>query len=109
MSLTTITVTGHYEDMLGRGASGTVTFTPETDIFTDHANDVIYTRQIYTARLTFDGKFSIVIPCTDVDSLTPTTFTYTVEELVTGMNKRRTTGVVIDSSHGETVDITDLF
>ena len=104
----TITVTGTYADMLGRAGFGFVYFKPSNDIFEDHTNKVIVTKQIYSAKLLGDGTFSIKIPTTDVPGLTPTSFTYTIVEKVTGMEFRETPGVAIPSTLGDTVDITQL-
>lgn len=104
----TITVTGTYSDMLGRPGWGFVYFKPSVDIFEDSVNKVIVTKMIYSAKLLADGTFSIKIPTTDVSGLTPTSFTYTIVEKVTGMNFRETSGVAIPSTLGNTVDITQL-
>lgn len=106
--LTTITVTGTYMDMLGRAGYGYVEFIPETDVFEDDTNDIIYTKQIYRGRVSSTGKLRIDIPTTDVGGLTPDAFTYTVVEKVTGMKFRRTNGVAIPSTLGETVAINEL-
>lgn len=106
--LTSITVTGTYMDMLGRAGYGYVEFIPSTDVFEDDTNDIIYTKQIYRGRVNSYGKLSVEIPTTDVGGLTPNAFTYTVVEKVTGMQQRRTEGVEIPSTLGDTVAINEL-
>lgn len=110
MAVRTITVTGTYQDMFGRAGSGVVEFTPETDFFEDSADKIMITKQIYRFRLDGYGKLNAVVPVTDVgtDGLTPTSFTYTIVEYVTGMKFRTTKGVAIPSTLGSTVDITQL-
>lgn len=108
VNVQTITVTGTYSDMLGRPGWGFVYFKPSIDIFEDHVNKVIVTKMIYSAKLLADGTFSIVLPTTDVSGLTPTSFTYTIVEKVTGMEFRETSGIAIPSTLGNTVDITQL-
>lgn len=110
MAVRSITVTGTYEDMLGRAGSGVVEFTPDTDFFEDSADHTMITKQIYTARLDGYGKLHAIVPVTDVagDGLTPVSFTYTIVERVTGMKFRTTKGVAIPSTYGATVDITQL-
>lgn len=104
----TITVTGTYLDMLNRPGWGFVYFKPSGGIFEDKVNKVIVTKMIYSAKLLADGTFSIKIPTTNVPGLTPTSFTYTIVEKVTGMEFRETSGVAIPSTLGDTVDITEL-
>ncbi len=110
MSVNTITVTGTYKDMLDRAGFGVVQFVPETDFFEDSAEGTMYTKQIYSFRLDAYGKLKAEVPVTDVggDGLTPTSFTYTIIEKVTGMEYRTTKGVAIPSTLGETVSITQL-
>ena len=110
MSVTTITVTGTYKDMLDRAGSGVVQFIPETNFFEDATENTMITKQIYSARLDGYGHLSIKIPVTDVgtDGLTPTAFTYTIVEKVTGMKFRTTKGVSVPSTYGDTVGITQL-
>jgi hypothetical protein len=108
MSINTITVTGTYKDLLGRAGSGVVQFVPNTDIFEDTNEEIIYTKQIFSARLDAYGKLKAKIPVTDVGNLTPTSFTYTIIEKVTGMKRRTTEGVAVPSTYGETVSITQL-
>ncbi len=105
MSLNTITVTGTYQDMLGRPGYGVVEFIPENSVFEDDTNNIIYTKQQYNAKVDASGKLSAKIPTTDVAGLTPYSFTYTIVERVTGMENRRTTGVEIPSTLGETIAI----
>ena len=110
MSVTTIVVTGTYKDMLDRAGSGVVQFVPETNFFEDAADNTMITKQIYSARLDGYGNLRVTIPVTNVgaDGLTPTSFTYTIVEKVTGMKFRTTKGVAIPSTFGETVGITQL-
>lgn len=105
---TFVTVTGTYSDMNGRAGYGYVEFIPESEIFEDSASETIYTRAIYRDRLDGYGKLSIKVAATSQDELTPASFTYTVVENVTGMKKRRTTGVTVPANLGSTVPITQL-
>jgi len=107
-TINTITVTGTYKDLLGRAGSGVVQFVPDTDIFEDATDEIIYTKQIFSARLDAYGKLKAKVPVTDVGNLTPVSFRYTIIEKVTGMKRRTTSSVAIPSSYGETVSITQL-
>jgi hypothetical protein len=105
---TFVTVTGTYSDLNGRAGYGYVEFIPDTQIFEDSADETIYTKTIYRARVDAYGKLSIKVPTTSQDGLTPPSFTYTVVENVTGMKKRRTNGVTVPANLGSTVPITQL-
>jgi hypothetical protein len=105
---TFVTITGTYSDLNGRAGYGYVEFIPDTQIFEDAVDDTIYSKTIFRGRVDAYGRLSLRVPASAQDDLTPPTFTYTVVEHVTGMKKRRTSGVVVPANLGDTVSIRTL-
>lgn len=107
--LTTITVTGTYEDSSGSPLAGHVTFTPTADLL-DSTGHVVLRAAPLTAGLS-SGTFSIVLPCTDNATLNPSTWAYTVAEAVADGSQSLTTRtytVQLPHTLGASVDISTL-
>lgn len=102
----TITVTGTYVGMNGVASSGTVSFTPNTNPFTDVAAPSFIVGTTLTATLDSNGHFSIVLPTTDNGHMSPQNWVYSVQESLT--SDSRTWLVQIPSSLGATVDLATL-
>lgn len=81
--LSTCTVSGSYVDLTGTPIAGQVGFTSRA-ILTDSVNNQILINKRITATLDANGSFSVVLPVTDDPDLTPSGFTYLVEELFAG-------------------------
>jgi len=115
----TIIVTGKYVNFIsGAGENGTVQFIPSMPSLSDAADNQFLTIPPFVAVLpgtiggtpnsSGPGTFSITLPCTDNNELHPEGFTYTIIERVTNMANRTTKGVLIPSTLGSTVDLTDV-
>lgn len=108
--LTTIIVTGTYQDPSGNPLSGHVTFTPTADLL-DSTGRVVLRATPLTANLSSSGTISIVLPCTDNATLNPSAWAYTVAEVVSdGLNNLPTRTYTIQLPHtlGATVDLSTL-
>jgi len=115
----TIIVTGKYVNFIsGAGENGSVQFIPSLPSLSDATDNQFLTVPPLVAILpgslggtpnsSGPGTFSITLPCTDNDELHPGGFTYTIIERVTNMANRTTKGVLIPSTLGSTVDLTDV-
>lgn len=82
-NLTTVTVGGQFVDVSGAAIAGQVKFTPRTILTDPAANQIIVSKTI-TVDLDATGSFTVVLPATDDTSVSPTDFTYKVEEAFTG-------------------------
>lgn len=100
----TITVTGTYIDALGDSLTGQVLFSLST-LLVDTTGKVIVGAGTFPAVLS-GGRFSIVLPCTDNATLSPTNFAYTVKESVAGVSRSYT--IQLPHTLGATVDISTL-
>lgn len=76
-----ITVTGIYQSYTGTPLTGTVSFMPST-VLLDIAAGVIMMPVVFTATLDSNGAFSIDLPATDDPDITPSGWTYAVQENV---------------------------
>jgi len=91
--LTTITVTDTYINADGTFASGTVTFTPTSQL-QDATGEVVVTASTITATVNATrGTFSVVLPCTDNADLTPSPWAYTVVINVPGVSSQSFTAL----------------
>lgn len=107
--LTAIIVTGSYLDGAGYPLSGHVTFTPTADLL-DSTGHVVLRAAPLTANLS-SGVFSIALPCTDNATLNPSTWAYTVAEVISdGLNNLPTRTYTVQLPHtlGASVDISTL-
>jgi len=103
--LTTITVTGTYDDALGDAGAGSVMFTPTATVI-DPAGKVILTQIPVVAALS-GGTFTLgPLPCTDNPGLTPLGWAYSVTVAVAGAQQTFTT--LLPHALGATVDISQL-
>lgn len=82
-NLSTVTVGGQFVDVAGSPIAGQVKFTPRTILTDPVANQIIIPKTI-TVDLDANGSFTLVLPVTDDADVTPTGFTYRVEEAFTG-------------------------
>lgn len=82
-NLATVTVSGTYVDIQGNAIAGQVKFTPRAILIDPAADQTIIPKTI-TVTLDVNGGFSVVLPVTDDPDLTPTGFTYRVEESFSG-------------------------
>src|ERR1019366_919465 len=80
VNIVPVQITGKYEDILGNPIAGQVRFTPRA-IVTDITYTTIIIGNSVTATLDGSGAFSILLPATDDTHLSPTGWTYLVEEL----------------------------
>jgi hypothetical protein len=109
--VTTIVVTGTYGTLAGnpaltqRGQPAQVTFAPSV-ILTDNGGKVIFTTDPICAPLNVSGEFSVTLPCTDNAGLNPAGWVWNVTEEVP--NAGRSYSVLLPSTLGATVDISDL-
>jgi hypothetical protein len=101
-NLSTTTVTGNYVDVEGNPIAGQVKFTPRPVLIDGVANQIIIPRTI-VATLNNLGSFSIILPVTDDDDLTPVNWTYQVEEAFVG---GRTYDITIPT--GASIDLADV-
>ncbi len=82
-NLSTVTLGGQYVDVSGAPIAGQVKFTPRT-ILTDAVEDQIIIPRTITVDLDANGEFTVVLPATDDTDVSPSGFTYSVEESFTG-------------------------
>ncbi|MFD5711318.1 hypothetical protein ACFWHW_13125 [Streptomyces pharetrae] len=75
----TVTITGRYIDLAGNALAGTVTFTSSTTVV-DASVPVTIMPVPIVATLDANGAFSIALPATDDPDISPTGYTYKVEE-----------------------------
>lgn len=111
-NITTITVTGSYDNGQGAPLAGTVIFTPSTDLIDGTGRTIIRAIGI-PATLNNAGQFSIVLPCTDNTTINGGLgqWTYTVQEVLNYGNTNasiKTYSILVPSSFGPTVDISEL-
>ena len=104
-NLTTITITGSYVDVTGAAIAGQVTFTPRAILKDSVANQIIIPNTVYVT-LNAQGAFSVILPATDDTSVSPTNFTYLVEEAFP--NGATYDITVPQGSVGGTIDLADL-
>lgn len=90
MAITMVPVTGQYRDSQKRPLYGYVTFRPRAATRVDQGALTTYIGREVTVRLDSEGSFSVDLPATDDQDLTPSDFTYEVTE---------------DIEHGRTYDI----
>jgi hypothetical protein len=84
-SLHTVTVTGRFETPDGIPQTGTVTFDPAPTVLT--SSDVIVSGRV-SVTLDATGSFSAALLATDEPAVSPSGWTYTVTEDITGRLKR---------------------
>jgi hypothetical protein len=75
-------------------------------ILTDNGGKVIFTTDPICAPLNVSGEFSVTLPCTDNAGLNPSGWVWNVTEEVP--NAGRSYSVLLPSTLGATVDISDL-
>jgi hypothetical protein len=78
-TLSTVTLTGTYVNLLGNPISGSITFQPVTILKETNLNVIIMPSYI-TKTLDANGSFTVTLPCTDDTDVTPEPFVYTVVE-----------------------------
>jgi hypothetical protein len=86
-NLNTVTVVGKYVLLNGQAASGTVTFKSTTVLVDAAAHEVVMPVDI-TASLDGTGSISLDLPATNDPDISPSNFTYTVVENITGTTGR---------------------
>lgn len=101
----TITLTGKYTDVSGNGLSGTVTFTPSTPLLVDAVGKVLLSGTAISTATNAQGQISVVLPVTS--QFTPTGWTWTVTESITGMTGR-SYSISLPQSLGTTVDLSTV-
>jgi hypothetical protein len=105
--ITVITVTGTFLHPSGTPASGTVTLDPGPVTLTDSAGHVILAAPV-TATLSGSGQVSVVIPCTDDETLSGGPFTYSVTVALDGLPGATYPGKSIPHTLGASVDLSAL-
>lgn len=103
VDIQTITVTGYYADGFGVPLNGQVRFTPSSAL-ADATGQVVIGAAPCVVDLV-DGRFSVVLPCTDNATLSPTNFAYMITERVPG--GRPPFLAQLPHTLGPTVDISD--
>lgn len=88
MALTPITVQGTYKKPDGSAASGIVRFNLVEPILDGAGNTIVATHEM-TATLDGSGAFSTTLYATDGTGLLPVGNAYEVEELISGVKRRR--------------------
>lgn len=78
-SLSTVTVTGTYVDLIGNPVRGSITFEPQTILKETTLNVIIMPVHILKT-LDATGSFTITIPVTSDTDVTPQPFVYTITE-----------------------------
>jgi hypothetical protein len=78
-TLSTVTLTGTYVNLLGNPISGSITFQPFTILKETNLNVIIMPSYI-NKTLDANGSFSVTLPVTDDTDVTPEPFVYTVVE-----------------------------
>lgn len=109
VDLTTITVTGSYQDGSGNPLYGYVTFTPSTDL-TDSTGHVILRAAPILVNLS-KGAISVLLACTDNANISPSGWSWVVTEVVgtiSGNLSPRTYNVLVPHTLGSTVDLSTL-
>lgn len=105
-NVSTVTVTGTFLDASGEPLAGQVTFTPSAVLSDDSGDpDVVIVGASVKARLDKDGSFSVALAATDDADLSPTGWTYAVEERVAGQT--RTYSISLPASPS-TVDLAEV-
>ena len=104
-SLSTVTVTGTYVDLIGNPVRGSLTFEPQTIIKEKTANVIIMPVSILKT-LDATGSFTVTIPVTSDTDVTPQPFIYTITENFTA---GRTIQIALPLSvAGTTQNLADL-
>jgi hypothetical protein len=107
--INTITVTGTYLNASGSPLAGSVAFTPTVEL-TDSTGHVVLRATPVHAPLV-GGTFTVVLPCTDNTTTSPTSWAWTVTETVSDgptSIAARTYTIVLPHSLGASVDISTL-
>lgn len=102
VGVSTIVVTGKYQDVSGNALSGSISFTPSVPLLVDTVGNVLFSGIALPVALTA-GAFSLTLPCTG--QLAPAGWMWMVMESVTGM-PARSYSIVLPHSLGPTVDLT---
>lgn len=103
-NLTTITVTGTFNDQGENLGTGTVTFAAE-GMLTDAGYAILSSSAVVTIA---GGVISVALPCTDNADLAPTPFMYNITVALGGQAGVTYTGISIPHTLGATVDLTAL-
>lgn len=103
-NVTTITVTGTFVDFAGVAMSGSITFTPPAELIDAGASAFLSPGPV-TLQLDSNGRFSVVLPCTDDANLAPSGWAYIVTENVRGL---RSYPLVLPHTLGSTVDLASI-
>ncbi|WP_322768416.1 hypothetical protein [Frankia sp. Cr1] len=99
-NLTTINVQGSWIKPDGTVAAGSVWFEPSVPLV-DAGGDVIVAPVKVAATLDVNGAISVTLPATDDTDVSPTGWTYTVTERITGAPQRSySIGVPVSSPGG---------
>jgi hypothetical protein len=105
-NVVTITVTGTYTNALGVPSKGVVMFRPGSAL-SDQAGMTILAGTAIPCPLNNSGAFTVVLPCTDNTTLSPTPFWYDVTTAVAGVSQDPFS-ILLPSTLGATVDMAAL-
>ena len=100
----TKTVTGTYVNSSGQPAKGRVTFTPTSSIIADDA--LVISTDTLTAALDTSGSFSIELPTTDNQRLTPHDWAYLISVRLYGVKPLKYY-IKLPYGDGQPIDISD--
>lgn len=106
VGLTTISVTGTYEDASGTAQAGSVSFIP-TSTVVDTSGKAVLVQTAVTAVLNSSGAFTLTLPCTDNSSLLPLNWAYSMTVNVAGASGTLTP-IYLPHALGSTVDVSAL-
>ena len=106
-NVTTVAVLGTFLTPEGNPSTGTITFTPSRWLNNPGA-DVAIPNSAVTKTLGTAGDFSVVLPVTDDDDLTPANWYYTVTEVVDGVSQSYAILLPGSAATGGTVYLPDV-
>jgi hypothetical protein len=106
-NVTTVAVLGTFLTPEGNPSTGTITFTPSRWLNNPGA-DVAIPNSAVTKTLGTAGDFSVILPVTDDDDLTPANWYYTVTEVVDGVSQSYDILLPASAAVGGTVYLPDV-
>lgn len=102
-NLGTCIVGGQYVDFQGNAIAGQVKFTPRNATLSS-SQDLVIIPRVISVDLDSNGAFTVTLPATDDPDVSPTNFTYQVEEAFSG---GRTYDIAIPTGQA-TINLADV-
>lgn len=103
-AITQVTITGNFVDFEGNAIAGQVKFTLG-DLLRNSVDDKLIVPSTVAVLLDSNGSFSTSLPATNDPDVTPTSFTYTVEE---AFPKGRTYTITLPYTTIGSLDLADI-